>query len=101
MTTPPDIPNEPYPPTEGGPNPDDDRRRVPLVNDFANVMTIVERGFVGPIEVRAEIARVLSRYADEELIRIDQLTADREFIAGMVRDAFQASARVEYAERVA
>ena len=41
-----------------------------LVDDLANVLTLVDRVFVGPLDVRREIARVLARYADEELVDI-------------------------------
>ena len=38
---------------------------VDIVTDLANVLTLVDRIFVGPIDVRCEIKRVLGRYADE------------------------------------
>ena len=59
-----------------------------LLTDLANVLTLVDRVFVGQADVRREIARVLDRYADEELIRWEQLTADRAIVAGIVRDSW-------------
>ena len=59
-----------------------------LLTDLANVLTLVDRVFVGQVDVRREIARVLDRYADEELIRCEQLTADRTIVAGIVRDSW-------------
>ena len=87
---PPDIPDEYPDPTPGGPEPPEWSRceRPSLTTDLANVLTLVDRVFVGQSAVRCEIKRVLGRYVDEELIRVEQLTADRLIVASMVRDAW-------------
>ena len=64
---------------------------IPIEDDLANVLTIVQRIFTGPRDVRDQIDRVLARYTDEQLIDFEQLTADRLFITGMVRDGLAMS----------
>lgn len=90
-------------PSDGPGNPipgdEDYEDRANLVDDLANVLTLVEREYVGRLSIRHEIRRVLDRYADEELVRIEQLNADRQLITGMVRDAFGISLDIRAAIR--
>lgn len=75
---------------------------IPIEDDLANVLTIVQRIFTGPRDVRDQIDRVLARYTDEQLIDFEQLTADRAIVAGMVRaDVDQWGVTVATRERCA
>lgn len=76
----------PMPTLEAIPAFDDAVPLPPLTTDLANVLALLQRVYVGQPSVRAEIDRVLTRYAEREYERMDELTRARaSVVAQMAR----------------